>query len=42
MEIEDVAQQIRKHWQVPDGPIKDVVNLLENHGVVVWLGLCTN
>ena len=34
-EIEDIAQQVRRSWRVPDGPIEDVVSLLENHGVVV-------
>lgn len=35
LEIEHIAQQVRREWNVPDGPIKDVVSLLENHGVVV-------
>ena len=34
-EIEHIAQQVRRLWNVPDGPIEDVVSLLENHGVVV-------
>jgi Zn-dependent peptidase ImmA (M78 family) len=34
-EIEDIAQQVRRCWSVPDGPVEDVVSLLENHGVVV-------
>ena len=34
-EIEDIAQQVRRSWNVPDGPVEDVVGLLEHHGVVV-------
>lgn len=34
-EIEDIARKVRVSWEVPDGPIEDVVSLLENHGVVV-------
>lgn len=34
-EIEEIAQQVRRSWNVPDGPIEDVVSLLENHGIVV-------
>jgi len=34
-EIEDIAGQVRVRWGVPPGPIVDVVELLEAHGVVV-------
>ncbi|OBY33201.1 hypothetical protein ACT18_02590 [Mycolicibacter kumamotonensis] len=34
-EIEEIAHQVRRLWNVPDGPIDDVVSLLESHGVVV-------
>lgn len=34
-EIEDVAAEVRAEWQVPHGPIANVVRLLEANGVVV-------
>ena len=34
-EIEDIAHQVRLQWQVRQGPIADIVQLLEKHGVVV-------
>jgi Zn-dependent peptidase ImmA (M78 family)/transcriptional regulator with XRE-family HTH domain len=34
-EIEAIAAEVRRHWSVPDGPIANVVRLLEAHGVVV-------
>lgn len=34
-EVENIAQQVRRLWNVPEGPIEDVVGLLESHGVVV-------
>jgi Zn-dependent peptidase ImmA (M78 family)/DNA-binding XRE family transcriptional regulator len=34
-EIEDLAAQVRAQWRVPTGPIPDVVDLLERHGVTV-------
>ncbi len=34
-EIEDIAQEVRDAWQVPDGPIENMVSLLENHGIAV-------
>jgi len=34
-EIERIADEVRHEWQVPDGPIANVVRLLEAHGVVV-------
>jgi Zn-dependent peptidase ImmA (M78 family)/transcriptional regulator with XRE-family HTH domain len=34
-EIERVAGQVRATWQLPAGPINNVVDLLEAHGVVV-------
>jgi Zn-dependent peptidase ImmA (M78 family)/DNA-binding XRE family transcriptional regulator len=41
-EIEDLAQDVRKQWNVPRGPIDDMVRLLERHGIVtirfrMWL-----
>lgn len=33
--IEQAASQVREHWDVPRGPVKDVVRLLEMSGVVV-------
>lgn len=34
-DIEAVAGRVRTAWKLPHGPIDDVVNLLEEHGVVV-------
>lgn len=34
-EIEQIADQVRQEWSVPDGPIANVARLLEAHGVVV-------
>jgi Zn-dependent peptidase ImmA (M78 family)/DNA-binding XRE family transcriptional regulator len=34
-EIERIAGEVREAWQVPDGPIANVVRLLEAHGVIV-------
>jgi Zn-dependent peptidase ImmA (M78 family)/transcriptional regulator with XRE-family HTH domain len=34
-EIEGVASEVREAWHVPEGPIANVVRLLEAHGVVV-------
>jgi Zn-dependent peptidase ImmA (M78 family)/transcriptional regulator with XRE-family HTH domain len=34
-EVEDVARQVRELWGVPPGPVANVVELLEAHGVVV-------
>jgi Zn-dependent peptidase ImmA (M78 family)/transcriptional regulator with XRE-family HTH domain len=34
-EIERIAGQVRARWGVPPGPIIDIVELLETHGVVV-------
>lgn len=34
-EIEDIAREVRDSWRVPDGPVENVVSLLEDHGVVV-------
>lgn len=34
-EIEDIAGQIRGQWGVPSGPVENVVELLEEHGVIV-------
>lgn len=34
-EIEAIAQETRRSWNVPDGPIANVVRLLESHGIIV-------
>lgn len=34
-EIENIAAQVRYRWNVPPGPISNVVDLLEEHGIVV-------
>lgn len=34
-DIEQAAAQVRSHWNVPDGPIQDVVRLLEMNGTIV-------
>jgi Zn-dependent peptidase ImmA (M78 family)/transcriptional regulator with XRE-family HTH domain len=34
-EIERIAGQVRTAWRIPAGPIDNVVDLLERHGVVV-------
>lgn len=34
-EIEQLARKVRQEWGVPDGPVANVVRLLEAHGVVV-------
>lgn len=34
-DVEDVARQVRREWRVPSGPIRDVTQLLEDHGVAV-------
>ena len=31
----DIARKVRDHWGVPDGPIRNVVRLLEQRGVIV-------
>jgi Zn-dependent peptidase ImmA (M78 family)/transcriptional regulator with XRE-family HTH domain len=33
-DAEDAAQRVREEWGVPAGPVRDVVDLLETHGVV--------
>jgi Zn-dependent peptidase ImmA (M78 family)/DNA-binding XRE family transcriptional regulator len=33
-EIEDLAQDCRRQWNAPRGPIDDMVRLLERHGVI--------
>ena len=32
---EDAAREVRRRWEIAPGPIKNVVRLLEQHGVVV-------
>lgn len=34
-EIEGIARSVRDHWNLPDGPVPNVVRLLESKGVVV-------
>lgn len=34
-ELEQAAQHVRKHWQLPDGPVGHLVRNLEAHGVLV-------
>lgn len=34
-QIEMAAQQVRRHWSLGDGPISNVVWLLENHGAII-------
>lgn len=34
-QIEDIAGQVRASWGMPSGPIRNVVGILEDHGVVV-------
>lgn len=34
-ELDDIAWEVRQQWAVPDGPVANVVRLLEQHGVVV-------
>lgn len=34
-EIEEVAAEVRRRWQIPDGPMPHVVRLLELNGVIV-------
>jgi Zn-dependent peptidase ImmA (M78 family) len=33
--IEDIAQRVRDDWNLPPGPIENVVRTLERHGIVV-------
>jgi hypothetical protein len=35
VDIEQAAAQVRNHWNVPGGPVRDVVRLLEMNGIVV-------
>ena len=32
---ESVAERIRTHWDIPDGPIEDLRYIIESHGVLV-------
>jgi Zn-dependent peptidase ImmA (M78 family)/DNA-binding XRE family transcriptional regulator len=34
-EIEGVAAELRKRWDLPEGPVPHVVRLLEMHGIIV-------
>ena len=34
-EIEQIATDIRKHWNLNDGPISDITHLFEKHGIVI-------
>ena len=40
-EIEDIAAQVRKYWDIDTGPIKDLQYLLEKNGIIVT-GFDTN
>lgn len=40
-EIEDIAAQVRKYWDIGTGPIKDLQYLLEKNGIIVT-GFDTN
>lgn len=33
-DVEEWAEEVRRFWQVPDGPVEDVLELVERHGVV--------
>ncbi|GAA5121311.1 XRE family transcriptional regulator [Haloechinothrix salitolerans] len=33
-EIETLAQETRKHWGIPPGPINDVIRTVERHGII--------
>jgi Zn-dependent peptidase ImmA (M78 family)/transcriptional regulator with XRE-family HTH domain len=33
----EIARLLRRYWKVPPGPIKKVVQLIENAGVLVWV-----
>lgn len=35
--IEDAAAAVRKAWSVPEGPIDNMVGLLERHGIFVFM-----
>ena len=35
IEIDDVAWQVRQAWEIPDGPVGNVVRQMERHGVLV-------
>ena len=34
--IEDLAQRVRKHWNLGEGPVANVVQTLEHNGIVLW------
>jgi Zn-dependent peptidase ImmA (M78 family)/DNA-binding XRE family transcriptional regulator len=34
-DIDDAAEQVRTFWKVPEGPIANIVALLEHHGAIV-------
>ena len=40
-EIENIAAQVRKYWDIGSGPIKDLQHLLEKNGIIVT-GFDTN
>ncbi len=33
----EIARLLRRYWKIPPGPIKNVVQYVENAGVVVWV-----
>jgi Zn-dependent peptidase ImmA (M78 family)/transcriptional regulator with XRE-family HTH domain len=34
-DLDEIAWEVRQRWSVPDGPVANVVRLLEQHGVIV-------
>ena len=34
-EVEELAAYVRRDWDLPDGPVDNVVQLLEEHGIIV-------
>ncbi len=34
-QVEHIATEVRRVWGIPSGPVRDMVGLLESHGVVV-------
>jgi Zn-dependent peptidase ImmA (M78 family)/DNA-binding XRE family transcriptional regulator len=35
-DIENIAEEVRRHWRMGEGPVANMVLLLENQGFVVW------
>lgn len=34
-DVEELALALRKNWEIGDGPIGDLIGILENHGIIV-------